>query len=430
MKVRIKNIKKHLNSMPVLLLYLFIFFLPSLQKISIVCIFMFGISYIMWGNLRETFDNLSNNKLLALPLLFYFIHLFGLIYTTNYNYAFSDLETKSSLLFIPLLLLSFKPGSKLLIKLETTFIYGNVFASSVCLINSLISYLNVREADVFFYEKYSFFLHPTYFTIYLNLSLLLVIKRYFNKLILPLAGNFKYLLLILFLFGNITFLTSRAGIVITLLTSLGYLIYLLLTTRKYRGKYFIHIIVILILFFSQLLVLKNFNRFSYLKYEVIAAEKVGGKTKKYDSEGVTPTRVQLWMNAIEVIKLHPIFGVGTGDLKDELIRVYWEREGIYLNPHNQYLQTAASLGIIGLCILLAMLTFPVHDALKKRYPMFILFIAIILLNAVTESILERQAGIVFFSFFYTYFYLAMNSDHSGQFENIRETDLIKKLKDV
>lgn len=418
MKIRMKDIKNHLNRISVLLLYLFIFFLPSFQKISIVCIFLFGISYLIWGNLRGTFTKILENKLLALPPLFYFIHLLGLIYTNNFNYAFSDLETKSSLLFIPLLLLSFNPRKILLNNLETTFVYGNVSAGLICLINALYSYSNLNEPDVFFYEKYSFFLHPTYFTIYLNLSLLLVIKIYFNKLNLSFRSNFIYLLLILFLFANITLLTSRAGIVITLVTSFGFLVYLLLTIPKYRGKYLIHAVIILILFASQLLVLKNFNRFAYLKYEIIAAEKVGGNTKKYDSEGVTPTRVQLWMNAFEVIKLHPVFGVGTGDLKDELIRIYWENKGIYLNPHNQYLQTAATLGSIGLLILLAMLIFPINYSIKKKNPMYILFIVIIGLNAVTESILERQAGIVFFSFFYAYFYLAIDHDYSDQLENI------------
>ncbi|MBL4734406.1 MAG: O-antigen ligase family protein, partial [Flavobacteriales bacterium] len=112
--------------------------------------------------------------------------------------------------------------------------------------------------------------------------------------------------------------------------------------------------------------------------------------------------------AVGLIGDNWIFGVGTGDVKDELIARYAENglTGIVekrLNAHNQFLQSFAALGIFGfLSLLIALLAAAIY-AIKRKNLVYFMFVIIIIVNALTESILEVQAGIVFYTFFNSLF---------------------------
>jgi O-antigen ligase len=67
-----------------------------------------------------------------------------------------------------------------------------------------------------------------------------------------------------------------------------------------------------------------------------------------------------------------------------------------LNAHNQYLQTGAELGWFGLCALLACLGSLWYARQAEISALF--FASLCALNFLFESMLEVQAGIVFFCF--------------------------------
>ena len=122
----------------------------------------------------------------------------------------------------------------------------------------------------------------------------------------------------------------------------------------------------------------------------------------------TAERVLVWEQAIELIKEHPLLGVGTGDVKDALVEKYVLSglEGVEsekLNAHNQFLQSFAALGLFGFLSLALGLLLPAVMAIKRGNSVFFIFIVIIIINALTESILEVQAGVVFYAFFNSFF---------------------------
>ena len=107
---------------------------------------------------------------------------------------------------------------------------------------------------------------------------------------------------------------------------------------------------------------------------------------------------------MEIISKHVIFGVGTGDVKDALMESYKEHQDVKilsqkLNAHNQYLQTFISLGIFGLILLLYMLFFPAIRAFRQKDFLFMIFLAIFAVNIMVESMLENQAGVIFYALF-------------------------------
>jgi O-antigen ligase len=70
-----------------------------------------------------------------------------------------------------------------------------------------------------------------------------------------------------------------------------------------------------------------------------------------------------------------------------------------LNAHNEYYQVFISLGIIGFILLLVTLYFPFIFAFRTGNTIYLLFLLIVVLNFLTESMFETQAGVMFYAFF-------------------------------
>ena len=69
-----------------------------------------------------------------------------------------------------------------------------------------------------------------------------------------------------------------------------------------------------------------------------------------------------------------------------------------LNPHNQFLQTGVEIGIIGLLLLVALIFVGTSIARTNRSGLLLLVISALAFNSLFESMLQRQSGIVFFTF--------------------------------
>lgn len=119
-------------------------------------------------------------------------------------------------------------------------------------------------------------------------------------------------------------------------------------------------------------------------------------------------RLYFWQAALQIIKTQPLFGVGTGDVQQELNKMYISTNSPlepewYKRPHNQFLTIAVALGITGLLIFLISLIYPIvtlkNDLPKLYFPFFI----IAFLSFFLEDTLETQAGLSFYAFFNTFF---------------------------
>jgi hypothetical protein len=115
-------------------------------------------------------------------------------------------------------------------------------------------------------------------------------------------------------------------------------------------------------------------------------------------------RMLVWRAANALIVEQPVLGTGTGDVKDELMRVYTERGYTYplekrLNAHSQFLQTAVALGVPAAIWLLLMLLVPLWYAVRTGRQELIAILILAFLNWSVESMLEVQAGVVFFVLF-------------------------------
>jgi O-antigen ligase len=137
------------------------------------------------------------------------------------------------------------------------------------------------------------------------------------------------------------------------------------------------------------------------------ALKVTTSAQNIDKTDVesTAVRILIWKESIKLIENNILFGTSVGDANDKLIEAY-EREGLEgallkkLNAHNQFLQTFIGTGIIGFVLLLLMtLGTLIYSFVKKNY-ILSLFSILIIFNFLVESMLQAQAGFIFFAFFF------------------------------
>ena len=112
--------------------------------------------------------------------------------------------------------------------------------------------------------------------------------------------------------------------------------------------------------------------------------------------------------ALMVVRDHPLFGVGTGDLQSSMNEVYSTKafplsEEWYKRPHNQYLSFAVTFGVIGLLLFVISLIYPYIKLRRYLNPVYTAFLLVFLISCLVEDTLETQAGLTFFAVLNTLF---------------------------
>jgi len=241
---------------------------------------------------------------------------------------------------------------------------------------------------------------------YLNFAVAILVYFLFEKWNdLTSATRFFCFLLIAWFFIFIILLSSKAGILSIAIVSFISAGYCLIRKKMILQALFILICMSLAFWFSFNLFPHSFGRMTRAGKLIASDEKVKNDTKEGTGE-----RLLIWRSSLDIIKNNYLFGLGTGDVKDGLIKSYSARgismaEECRLNAHNQYLQTFISIGLIGFMVLILMFIIPVFDSVKNNYLLYLLFLIIVGFNFLVESMLERQAGVIFYGFFNSYLFI-------------------------
>jgi len=88
-----------------------------------------------------------------------------------------------------------------------------------------------------------------------------------------------------------------------------------------------------------------------------------------------------------------------------------------LNAHNQYLQTYIALGIPGALLLILMLVLPGWLAVRRIHFIYFSFLAVFAFNILVESMLEVQAGVIYYAFFNSLFFFGWKAMDSPSGED-------------
>jgi O-antigen ligase len=380
-----------------------------LVKLSFFCIaFRFEITsvcvFIMFVlSLYEIIKNKINIfKKLNFTILFFFLYfavdLIGILYSENKSFGFKDLESKLFFLIVPIIFLSNKFKIEIIYKSLKYFIVGTSILLMIHYLQGFLYFLKFDSIPNYVY--FSYHIHPTYFSIYLLISIILLLKLKNN---LAISINWMYYFFLIMLSFGIILSNSKAG-------TLTFLIYLSIEIIKFllKQKKIYLITSLSVLIFISIIIFQKIenSRFSELK----TSFNFPYQTEYNGVYNSTQIRIIIWRSVKEIIHNKPFFGTGTGDIKDELknefIKIKFQNgiENKY-NCHNQYFQIIATFGyVLGLPILI-MYGYSIYRGIKSKNLLFVLLNLIIIFNLVFESMLESKAGIEFIVIFFVCFSL-------------------------
>jgi len=385
------------------LITLLIAVLPKMVAIGFAV--MFAISII--GLLKKQFA-FRVNVVIAAFMTFYLFFLIGACFTNDFPNAMKVLEYRLSFIIIPILFV-FRPR----FKIDLAYPILGLALGIVCI--SIVGFTKAFGVFQLSHNALTSFTssnicidHPTYYAAFTMVALSgvwFLYKKQFSGFTLPrvipfLLFAFVMILLsysmsaILFLFGVAAFLLFKwiytkfnriAAVAMFALAPVG--IFIVITNTPALKDEF------------------NNSARALSEYASNPMEFIHGKGEVPTGDKV---RLIMWTVTARECLAHPL-GVGTGNvdenLSQELLQVNQiemstktQNNEIRYNPHNQFLQTALELGFLGLTIFLFILVKSAQWGIGSRSGLLVLVVSCLSFNCLFESMLQRQTGIVFFTF--------------------------------
>lgn len=356
-------------------------------------------AYLPYNILKDSLGNIWKNKNAHLFMVLFFLnYLVSVFYSENKAVAWEGVVLKSSFLYFPILFSLTKWDKEKLIRVFNYFSIGTFLNLILSYVFAFLENEYMFSIQGFTYINLSYTFHPSYVAMYVNCAII------FNAMLLLYKGFeetsytkiLRWCSIILFsLF--VIMLSSKAG---------------LITWFMVIGICFLYIAIVKKKFLRALSVAGLFIGIFLLTYNSISI--VGNRVKgmadtiekkvnvtSTQSANSTGSRIGLWESALDVIMENPLFGVGVGDSKDKLLLTYKNKNQTNFykskyNSHNQILDTGVAVGGIGVFILVLILVLGLMNYGQTSF-FTIGFLGVIGFNLVVESMLERQAGVIFVS---------------------------------
>jgi O-antigen ligase len=342
-------------------------------------------------------SRIKTNVFLKWSIIYGLIYIIGLLSSDNLVQAKFDVVQKLSIFILGILLvigdLNFSKG---LLWIKRLFLLSNLVAVLLCFYLSYHNYLVSDSLSEFNYVNFSHFLHPAFFSMYLCFCLALLFDEILNPNGIIVQLWMKILFIMIYVF-TIYLLASKSGL-ITMLVLIGIFVFKFVQQKVKPKRFKILSITIALLLISTIaIVTSSSNRLATMWSDLNNIQ-----LESDENIDTTGQRILVWSSAITIIKDNFWKGVGTGDDNDALHKEFQNRgyDFLYikkLNAHNQYLQTFMALGIGGFLFFLAYTLLPLYYGWKHNDIILISFSLIIIINSLTESIFNRQAGIIFWT---------------------------------
>ncbi|WP_228547282.1 O-antigen ligase family protein [Nonlabens antarcticus] len=327
-------------------------------------------------------------------------YVISLLYTDDVAYGLKKLETGASIIVFPFLFAIMNESYlKLLLKNRFKFMWLFIMATVLLCLGSflkflqvfnfeeiLVHYVNIIRTDVSGWN-----IHPIYLSMHIGISI--IFSVFIIKKGVTLWPKIALVVMNLILIGFLMMVIKK-GPIIALILVLGYLLLML----KSRNLYIIFGACAFLIIGTVILNPKANDKFSEL-LQIQDAE-----TQEATS---TDIRFSIYKCAVEILPEAGIFGYGVGDGKNKLLNCYQETSAFLAenryNSHNQFLGIIIKVGFLGLLVFSLFLIYHMARAFDKRNYLLIavtLFYCIVMFS---ENIMERENGILYFSFFVNFF---------------------------
>jgi O-antigen ligase len=370
---------------------------PSIVKSVIIIIFSLIIFFLVSKRgfvINKTFFVINSSV--------YIGFIITMLYTSNFSEASLKLQTSFSLFLFPLLFSMLK-RSDVLEVLKNSKIYLVVFIVATFLYN-IIPFLwyyftHYSLEDVIKHYpliiikdigKYG--IHPIYMSMHCAISILFSIYL-FREIKTKLIKIILFLINLSLIYFLIVY--SKKGPIIALISVL--FLWSFFKDKKIRKYYFLAIIAALLLLIS---IPKTRNNF----LELIKIEEARSMFANS-----TNIRYSIYKTSFLLIKSSPFIGYGIGDFNDQL-KIEYKKNNYFLlskeyNSHNQYLSFLLIGGIPLLFLYLYFLFYNINLSINHKNYLLLVVLSFYSLVMLSENILERENGVIFFSFLINFFTL-------------------------
>lgn len=388
--------------------------IPFSERMCTWLILLMAANWIAEGYILRKIKAAYKNLFVILCSTFYLLEIAGLLYTHHFTTGFYHAQTEASFLVIPLLYFSYgKVKETQVNRILTAFSIAVFLASAYCMIIGIFNYENTKDLSYLFFHSLvsPIHQHPVYFSVYTFICIVYLFGRVSKSQ--PVVTVILYMLLLLY-FSVLLFLL-RSKIVVG--TAFIYAVYQLVKNMIHHKPPFRWAIIYPLLLIGLILtVLFTSNPFSEQVYLLDKAELSVLNESKFDPNDRfddISIRLTLGKFCFGILNDHHawVFGVSPGDAQPDINQRVSEsgmftgfpgtedRGFLNYNLHNQYLQTMLNSGVAGLLLLAGILFMIFKKALRLKSRILLPVIFVFTAFFLTESVLERQMGILPFFFF-------------------------------
>jgi O-antigen ligase len=340
-----------------------------------------------------------------IPSSFFILSAFGLLFTSNLKNGWGMVETQAGLLFFPFIFTQLTITEQEFNRFKKWFLiffFVLLFALEIRVF-WLLGHSTEMEFGKYFFSYYftyenfttEYLIQPVYVGIFIVTANLFC----FSFLLSATGQNAKLFFLLSLLLNNFFLfqIAARGPLILNLFLMIACVLYFFYLKRRLVAG--VLVVVGIVAVAGSLFLSSGFAR---LRMQGFLTEVTAENLKEAD-----PTsRLLIWPCAIEVIKASWPFGVGTGDAENSLMEVY-KKKGYEeliesrLNTHNQYFTLLMRHGILGVLVVVLSLLVPIFFYVRSRSFESIFFTILIAGFFITENVLTRAQGVLFFAFFHS-----------------------------
>ncbi|MGB1308911.1 MAG: O-antigen ligase family protein [Oceanihabitans sp.] len=385
----IKPIKFSLQNIKFYLLVLWAFLVPFWIIISHTLLVVLAVITIIESCNKKQFTKLLTYVKSNILFVFLFLWIvIASIFTSTSNQIMDNLLDYSYLLLMPLVF--FKMNKTQMERIGNYFQLGLSFYFVLLIVFTLLNFMQ-QETDYTFIRFLELNLEKFWHTSYFSFLILIV---FVFKLKTPLKNNIYlglfYLVAILFMY----FMHARLPLIVGLLL-LAFRIFKYAKSAKTK------------IIFTIILGCITTGLFVYF----ITKAPIENNSNIGDVNNLD-ARLSIWNASFSEIKNNFIFGVGSDNTRDAISNAISDNVNTKFrnyNCHNQFIEMFLAHGF--LAFLLFVVIF--YNLFKKSNIHAKAFVFCCVILFLVESYIQRQAGIVLFSFWYCYFFnLAHNNDEA------------------
>ncbi|MCK0158136.1 O-antigen ligase family protein [Cellulophaga sp. F20128] len=360
---------------------------------------------------RNLFENFQKKRVLLLitNTLFFVLFAFTFIYSENKELAYKEIIKNLNFLIFPTLLILFFPklSKDKIDKVFKSFVLSNLtlllilliaFANKIIFQGGNLTFSNFLFRDLLIGGTY-LDLHPTYVSLWFAFSIQYLILNFFT--LTSRLHKFVILLISVLFYFTIILLASRTVFLAINIILILNIIIKFKTYRITRTQ-----ILFFLSFLSFIIFIKDFKNIHHRFYTEIASFQFNNPM------GRNPTsldiRYGIYKCNIKLFCEEPIFGYGIGDVQESLNNCYkiyrtsvfkWKK----MDSHNYFFFLLIGGGLISLFTFLFMIFSNFKKAYSEKDLFFLSFLILIIFCCLTENLLNRVHGNLFFSLFNSLF---------------------------